>query len=182
MGNNLLIQHLNERKEFQSQYNKALNQLLKDQDLVLKQYEYSRSSVPREWREKLDRDMRKWLSEWGMHGWRTIEMESRHNLEEKLNQLSFKHFYLIPDFLQQYYDDTNIHGQHAILELANQFFTELEKYLTDTVANRRVLHEGLVKLMDNSLDDGLDELMGALESKYITEAQIINCAYSQLNK
>jgi len=158
-----------ERNAFFKAHNKAFQQIQDDEQMIRKAFGFSDARMPDEWKEKLQRERQAWSNEWGVQGWRAVEMQSRHELEQKAEESKInnnKNVFTVPPFMHEYFDKCGPEGQAELIKLGNKYQDEKAEFLQTIYLQKQKFLEDWNKLVNEKKTLTADEAIRPLQEKY----------------
>lgn len=160
---------------------KKFNQLNEDEDTIRKALGYSDSRMPDKIKEKLERDRQAWADEWGVKGWRAVEMQSRHEVEQKAELARInksQHKFTAPPFMDDAFDKCDAEGQVHLVKLANQYQDEKAMFLQTTYLQKLAFQRDWNKLVNERKSLTVEDALRPIQDKYKEKADEIAKQYS----
>lgn len=160
---------------------KKFNQLNEDEDAIRQAFGFADSRIPDKIKNKFDRDRQAWADEWGVKGWRAVEMQSRHEMEQKaasakVNKL--QHTLSVPPFMDDAFDKCDPEGQMYLVNLANEYQDEKAKFLQTTFLAKQAFLRDWNKLVHERKTLTVEDALRPMQDKYKEKADEIAKQYS----
>lgn len=171
MNEELFAMQQKERDAFEAQWTQAAKRVVYNEKMILKLFGGYEKAMPPNWQERIIHDRAVFHAEWGPDGWRTLEMEARHEFQIA-NTFKSTPPMSLPPFLSLYHSACDEAGKIKIEELAAKFYEARDAEIERTLNELTLVRSYIERLIDKREAINLLSLTEILMNKFIVEAQL----------